>query len=48
VARAVEDADARTRADDGAVAEVTRLAARRAIESHTGRRPLVVVAVSRP
>jgi len=48
VARAVEDADARTRADDGAVAEVARLAARRAIESHTGRRPLVVVSVSRP
>ena len=47
VARAVVDGDARTRADDDAVADLIRLAARRAFEAHTGRRPIVLVAVSR-
>jgi ribonuclease J len=45
--RAVADCDARARADLDAVADAVRLAARRTIESHTGRRPMVLVAVSR-
>ncbi len=32
--------------DDDAIADLIRLAARRAFESHTGRRPIVLVAVS--
>jgi ribonuclease J len=47
VARAVADADSRARGSDDEIAEVARLAARRAIESHAGRRPLVLVAVTR-
>jgi ribonuclease J len=47
VARAVADCDPRARSTDGELADVVRLAARRAIEGHTGRRPLVVVAVTR-
>ncbi|MFT3766756.1 MAG: ribonuclease J [Minicystis sp.] len=48
VAQAVGNCDARARNDDDAIADVARLAARRAIESHTGRRPMVIVTVSRP
>ena len=48
VTRAVADSDARTRADDDALADAVRLVARRTIESATGRRPLVVVALVRP
>ena len=48
VTRAVADCDSRTRADDDALADAVRLVARRTIESHTGRRPLVLVALSRP
>jgi ribonuclease J len=47
VARAINDCDPRARSTDSDLADVVRLAARRAIESHTGRRPLVVVAVTR-
>jgi ribonuclease J len=47
VARAVADCDPRARSADGELASVVRLAARRAIESQTGRRPLVVVSVTR-
>ncbi len=47
VTRAVADSDARTRRDDDALADLIRLAARRAFESHTGRRPTVLVALSR-
>jgi ribonuclease J len=48
VTRAFEESSARVRADDDALADVARLAARRTIESHTGRRPIILVAVSRP
>jgi ribonuclease J len=48
VAQAVDGCEARVRSSDEAVADVARLAARRAIESHTGRRPMVLVTVSRP
>jgi len=47
VARALEEADARVRAADAELSEVVRLAARRAIEEHTGRRPIVTVALTR-
>lgn len=47
VTRALEECGARVRADDDALADVARLAARRTIEAHTGRRPIVLVAVSR-
>jgi ribonuclease J len=50
VARAVGDRDPGQRGpshEDDAIAELARLVARRAIESGTGRRPLVLVAVSR-
>jgi ribonuclease J len=46
--RAIAELDPRSRGDDDAAADAVRLAARRAIESHTGRRPTVLVAVSRP
>jgi ribonuclease J len=48
VTQAVEGCDARTRSDDDAIADVARLAARRSIEAHSGRRPTVLVTVSRP
>lgn len=48
VAQAVDACEARIRTNDDAVADVARLAARRAIESQTGRRPMVLVTVSRP
>lgn len=47
VARAVNDCDARARSSDGNLTEVVRNAARRALETNTGRRPLVVVALTR-
>jgi ribonuclease J len=47
VSRAVADCDARARADDAAVIEVVRIAARRAIEAHASRRPTVLVSLSR-
>ena len=47
VSRAVTDADGRTRSSDEGMTEVVRLAARRVIEAKTGRRPIVVVALSR-
>jgi ribonuclease J len=47
VKRALDECDPRARADDEAVAEAARVAARRAIESHTGRRPMVLVSVNR-
>lgn len=47
VARAIADADGRARASDDAISDVARLAARRTIEAATGRRPLVMVAVTR-
>jgi ribonuclease J len=47
VTRAVAEGDARSRSDDDALADLVRLTARRAFESHTGRRPIVLVAVSR-
>jgi ribonuclease J len=47
VTRAVAETDPRARGDDDAIADVARLAARRALETHTGRRPQVLVAVSR-
>jgi ribonuclease J len=47
VARAISESDARTRATDSDLSDLVRLAARRAIESLTGRRPVVVVTVSR-
>jgi ribonuclease J len=48
VTRAVAESDPRTRSDDDSIADVARHAARRALESHTGRRPQVLIAVSRP
>jgi ribonuclease J len=47
VTRALTDVDARSRANDDAIADVARLAARRAIEAHTGRRPMVLVSLNR-
>jgi ribonuclease J len=47
VARAVSDCDARVRMLDDELGEVVRLAARRAIESATGRRATVVVTSTR-
>lgn len=47
VTRAIASADAHTRSNDEGVAEVCRFAARRTIEHKTGRRPIVVVSVSR-
>jgi ribonuclease J len=48
VTRAVNECDPRARADDDAIADIARLAARRTLESSTGRRPTILVAVSRP
>ncbi len=47
VARALEGGDARALRDDDAVANLVRLSARRAVEASTGKRPVVIVAVSR-
>jgi ribonuclease J len=47
VARAVGDCDARIRMLDDDLGEVVRLAARRAIETATSRRPTVMVTVTR-
>ncbi len=46
-ARAVEGCELHSRGSDDLLGEVVRLAARRVIESHTGRRPLVVVSITR-
>lgn len=47
VEQAVANSDPRTRSKDEEIADVVRLATRRTIESHTGRRPLVAVALTR-
>jgi ribonuclease J len=47
VEQAVAECDSRIRAKDEELADVVRLATRRAIESHTGRRPMVAVALTR-
>ena len=47
VAEAVTGADTRLRRRDTDVVDLARLAARRAIEAQTGRRPLVTVALTR-
>ena len=47
VVQAVATSDPRTRGADDSIADVARLAARRSIEAHTGRRAMVLVAVSR-
>jgi ribonuclease J len=46
-ARAITEADPRIRTQDEALRDAVRVATRRAIESHTGRRPLVMVTLSR-
>jgi len=45
--RAIEGCEPRLRSSDDVLAEVARLAARRVIENHTGRKPLVVVSITR-
>jgi ribonuclease J len=47
VEQAVMDCDSRTRAKDEDLTDIVRLATRRAIESRTGRRPMVAVALTR-
>jgi ribonuclease J len=47
VVRVVGDADDRARSSDGALTDIVRLGARRALETDTGRRPIVIVAISR-
>lgn len=47
VARSLGETDARIRMLDDALSEVLRLAARRAIENATGRRPTVMVTITR-
>jgi ribonuclease J len=47
VARALGDCDPRMRSSDEGITDVARLAARRAIEGKSGRRPVVLVSVSR-
>lgn len=47
VTRAITDTDARVRAQDETLADICRLAARRTIEHKTGRRPVVIVSISR-
>jgi ribonuclease J len=46
-ARAITEADPRIRTQDEALRDAVRVATRRAIESHTGRRPLVLVTLTR-
>ena len=45
--RAITEADPRIRNLDESLRDAVRLATRRAIESHTGRRPLVMVTLTR-
>jgi len=47
VSRAITDADQRLRTQDESIADICRLAARRSIEHKTGRRPVVIVSISR-
>lgn len=47
VSRAIGDADPRVRSQDETLADICRLAARRTIEHKTGRRPVVMVSISR-
>ncbi len=47
VSRAITDTDPRTRMQDESMGEICRLAARRSIENKTGRRPVVIVSLSR-
>ena len=47
ISRAITDADPRIRSLDENLADICRLAARRTIEHKTGRRPVVVVSISR-
>jgi ribonuclease J len=47
VSRAITDTEPRLRSQDEAMADICRLAARRTIEHKTGRRPVVVVSISR-
>ncbi len=47
VARALADTDERVRRRDDELTEVARVAARRALEAHTGSRPMVTVALTR-
>lgn len=47
VARAVTESSARARSSDAELMDVARLAARRAIEAQTGKRPIVTVALTR-
>ena len=46
-ARAITEADPRIRTLDDSLRDAVRVATRRAIESHTGRRPLVMVTLTR-
>lgn len=47
ISRAITDADPRLRTQDESLADSCRLAARRTIEHKTGRRPVVIVSISR-
>lgn len=47
VSRAITDSDPRLRTQDESMADICRLAARRTIEHKTGRRPVVIVSISR-
>jgi ribonuclease J len=47
VSRAITDADPRLRTQDESLSDICRLAARRTIEHKTGRRPIVIVSISR-
>lgn len=47
LARAITDADTRLRTQDEAITDLCRSAIRRSIEHKTGRRPVVVVSISR-
>jgi ribonuclease J len=47
VSRAITDADPRYRTQDESLTDICRLAARRMIENKTGRRPVVIVSLSR-
>jgi len=47
VTRAITDSDPRVRSQDEPMADICRLAARRTIEQKTGRRPVVIVSISR-
>ncbi|HMY21643.1 MAG TPA: ribonuclease J, partial [Polyangium sp.] len=47
MSRAITDTEPRLRAQDETIADICRLAVRRTIEHKTGRRPVVVVNISR-